>query len=328
MRFHGLMAVRDEDDILPQCLAHLLTWIDGLYVLDLGSKDSTWQIVRDAAANDRRVVPFESRPYQYEDSIRWYLFEKFRSRFQDGDWIVKIDGDEFYEVTPPKFVAERVRDGESMVYLGWYFFRLTSKEVADYESGRVQVSEDRKRPIEQRRRYFKIPDYGEPRMFRYRHSMKWPSTRMHPYNAGYIARERIPIRHYPHRDPEQMAKRYRLRAAMLEMQGQVGPPQWRLKDWHREVLQLDEATGAAIEQTQPSEGLSSAQGHTAGELHYWQPGTELPAITGTPQLSRWQRRAVQRLIYPDLVRLMDAWRPTGQPDSTPKPIPADVQARL
>jgi len=328
MRFHGLMAVRDEDDIIPQCLAHLLTWIDRLYVLDLGSKDSTWEMIRDAASKDHRIVPFESQPYKYEDSIRWYLFEQYRSQFHDGDWIVKIDGDEFYEVTPPKFVEERVQEPESIVYLGWYYFRLTSKEVADYECGKVLASEDRKRPIDQRRRYFKMPDYAEPRMFKYRHSMKWPSTRMHPYNAGYIARERIPIRHYPHRDPEQMGKRYRLRAAMLELPGEVGPPQWRLKDWRKDVLQIDEATGTAMEQTHPSEGLSAAQGHTAGSLHFWKPGEDLPPITGTPHLSAWHRRAVQRLIYPNLVSLMDAWRSGRQPSYTPKLISDEVQARL
>ena len=43
MRFHGMMLLRDERDIIVQNLTHLLTWINALYVLDLGSTDGTWK---------------------------------------------------------------------------------------------------------------------------------------------------------------------------------------------------------------------------------------------------------------------------------------------
>jgi glycosyltransferase involved in cell wall biosynthesis len=48
--------------VIAQCLDHLLGWIDGLYILDLGSTDNTWDIVQDYAARDKRIVPFEHRP--------------------------------------------------------------------------------------------------------------------------------------------------------------------------------------------------------------------------------------------------------------------------
>lgn len=320
------MVVRDEDDILPQCLAHLLGWVDAVYILDLGSKDLTWDIVQDAAAKDKRVVPFKSQPYRFDDSIRSYIFHSFRSRFHDGDWVLRLDADEFYHIPPPQFIAERVLPHESLVHLAWYYFRLTSEEVGDYERGTVPLNMDRQRPIEQRRRWYKIPDYAEPRMFKYRSSIRWPASRSLPFNAGFAARERIPIRHYPHRDPEQMQKRYRLRAAMMELQADAGP-HWRLKDWSKDVLQVDGRTGTAAEQTSASEGLSAAEGHTAGDLLFWNAGTPLPPITGTKHLSKGGRRTVQRVIYPHLVRWLDPCRQAGT-GREPLLLPAEIQARL
>ncbi len=56
-RFHGLMVVRDEADIIDQTLAHLLSWIDTIFILDLGSSDGTWEIIIDFWKKDNPVVP-------------------------------------------------------------------------------------------------------------------------------------------------------------------------------------------------------------------------------------------------------------------------------
>jgi len=321
------MVVRDEDDILSQCLAHLLTWIDALYVLDLGSKDSTWEILQNAAVKDRRIIPWKSCPYRFDESLRGYVFDAFRARMRDGDWVLRLDADEFYQIPPPEFVANHLQPHESCVHLAWYYFRLTSREVQDYEEGKVAIAEDRRRPIAERRRFYKIPEYAEPRMFRYRASMKWPASRPFPFNAGYVARERIPIRHYPHRDPEQMKKRYRLRATMMQLQAGAGP-HWRLSDWRKDVLRVNGVWSSATEQTEAAEGLSAADGHTAGKLHFWQPGTALPSIgSNIEHRSAWPRRTVQRAIHPHLVRWLDSFRKSRAPVE-PELLATNVQSRL
>src|SRR5437867_3525719 len=111
------MLVRDEEDILPQCLDHVLKWIDAVYVLDLGSRDMTWDIVQDYAAKDKRVVPLLSQPIIHGEGVRSFVFEKYRHLFREGDWIVKLDADEFYHITPQEFVRDRLRLGETAVYL-------------------------------------------------------------------------------------------------------------------------------------------------------------------------------------------------------------------
>jgi hypothetical protein len=322
MRIHGLMVIRDEDDIIAQSLPHLLDWIDSVYVLDMGSTDATWEIVNEIASKDRRVVPFKSCAYRFDDSVRGFIFETFRSRFRNGDWIVRTDADEIYHVDPRDFLKERVQTHESCVYLAWYYFRLTTKEVEDYESGKTILAEDRSRPVTERRRYYKIPDYSEPRMFRYRHSMKWPASRTIPFNAGCPAKERILIRHYPHRDPEQMRKRYRLRAEMMRLNAGAGP-HWKLEEWQKDVIEIDSHSGATRERTQAAEGLAAADGHTAGPLYFWQPGTALPPITGKQHLPHWSKQAVQRFLLPGLVQVIDPFRPPWPPGSEPALLPKE-----
>ena len=115
MRFHGLMLLRDEEDVIEQCFDHLLSWIDSLYILDLGSTDRTWEIVQDYARRDSRIIPYMHRPIVYSDNLRCVLFDHYRDHFEAGDWIMKIDADEWYHITPPNFVRDRLGAGETAV---------------------------------------------------------------------------------------------------------------------------------------------------------------------------------------------------------------------
>jgi len=271
MRFHGLMLLRDEQDIIVQNLTHLLSWIDTLYILDLGSTDGTWDVVQDFAARDKRLVPFKRSPIIYTDNLRCVIFDQYRDRFDPGDWVMKIDADEFYHLTPPDFVKQRLRLLDTAVWLQWYFFRLTRGEVDAYESGAVDVMADRQRTITDRRRHYKISEYAEPRMFRYRRAMQWPENVSFPFNAGFVSRQRIPIRHYPHRDPLQMESRFRLRAKMMTLRAHAGG-HWKLDDWRAEIV---DEKGTAQSSQGNKRGLAGERGIDTGELHYWQPGTPL-----------------------------------------------------
>lgn len=324
MKFNGLMLLRDEEDVIVQNLQHLLSWIDALYILDLGSTDATWDIVQDFAARDKRIVPFKRAPIIYNDNLRAVLFDQFRDRFTPGDWVMKIDADEFYHVTPPVFVRERLRPLDTAVWLQWYFFRLTHGEVADYESGKVDIAADRKRPIEERRRYYKISEYAEPRMFRYRRGMKWPHDASFPFNAGYVSRERIPIRHYPHRDPLQMERRFKLRAAMMKLKAHAGG-HWKLDDWRKEVVDERGVSASAAGQRQ---GLAGESGIDTGELHFWEPGTTLEEVPLHNHVPAPTKRLMQRVIYPVMLPILDTRRRSYDRTYSPEEIPRGVQHAL
>lgn len=321
------MLVRDEADILPESIPHYLSWLDGLYVMDLGSSDDTWQVLRDLAARDSRLVLHATRNLVFQEGLRAILFDAYRDRFRDGDWIVKADADEFYDVPPPAFIRDQVRPCESCVYVQWYYFRLTSVEVEPLEQGVVSMAEERRRPIAARRRYYKMPSHAEPRLFRYRSTMRWPAWNAFPYDLGVIARARIPVRHYPHRDPWQMAARYRLRSAM--MAAHDGPPQWRIDDWRRDVIWIDHATGRAREQNQDGVGLAAVDAHTDGDLRYWRAGDPLPHASGadTHLAPRW-KRLLQRALHAGPLPLVDRLRPAFARDYEPPAVPDAVRERL
>jgi len=324
MQFHGLMLLRDERDIIAQNLNHLLSWIDALYILDLGSTDGTWDVVRDFARRDKRIVPYKSSPIIYNDNLRGVLFDQFRDRFAPGDWIMKIDADEFYHVLPPAFVKGRLRPLETAVWLQWYFFRLVQKEVDAYESGAVDVMTDRNRPIEDRRRYYKISEYAEPRMFRYRRGIRWVHDQSVPFNAGFVARERIPIRHYPHRDPLQMQARFTLRSAMMGLCAHAGG-HWKLEDWRAEIV---DGQGVADASRGNKRGLSGERGIDTGSLHFWEPGTPLKEEPLHNHLAPPMQRLVQRIIHPLLLPVLDPMRRTYSKSYQPCPIPPEVQEGL
>jgi hypothetical protein len=318
------MLLRDEQDIIVQNLTHLLTWIDNLYILDLGSTDGTWDIVQDFAARDKRIVPFKRSPIIYTDNLRSYIFSHFRDRFDPGDWILKIDADEFYHVTPPDFVSQRLRPLETAVWLQWYFFRLSRREVADYDSGKVDVMADRQRAIEDRRRYYKVSMYSEPRMFRYRRAMQWPQKVSFPFNAGYVARQRIPIRHYPHRDPLQMQARFRLRAKMMSLKAHAGA-HWKLDDWRAEIV---DERGVADSSQGNKRGLAGEDGIDSGPLYFWEPGTPLREEAIFTHLPSAGERLMGRIVHPLLLPVLDPTRPVFDRSYEPELIPEQVQLAL
>jgi hypothetical protein len=140
MRFHALLVLRDEGDLIGQTLDHLLSWADSIAVLDTGSTDDTWDVVQDRARHDRRVVPIGREAVVFSENLRGYVFDRQRSAYEPGDWVLRVDADEVYHVPPPRFVAERMRPGESAAHLQWYYFRLTRQEADDYGAGRVDVT--------------------------------------------------------------------------------------------------------------------------------------------------------------------------------------------
>lgn len=312
MRFHALLPVRDEADIIGQCLAHLLTWVDSVYVFDTGSVDETWEIVQDFAGRDKRVVPLKKEPvYFSETRLRGWMFHQARQQMRGGDWFLRVDADEFHHISPPEFVRTRMRPHETIAYHQYYNFALRSSEVKAWEAGEETLA-DRARPIAERRQWFTPSIYSEPRLCRYRETMQWPETVSFPFNAGFVARERLPIRHYPHRDPVQLNRRCRLRAIMMadqENRSNWSQPElhhWAETEWPKFVTPDD-----------------------LPELRHWQPETPLPGYYFTNHLGKPPKRMVQRLIHAALLPLLDARRPPWKDEeSYPQRISSDIIDRL
>lgn len=283
MAFFGVMVVRDEGDLIAETIGHLLTWIDGVFILDTGSTDGTWETVLEAAARDSRVVPLRREERPYDNGLRAIVFDEVRGRFSEGDWVARLDADEFYHVPPPRFVEERVDRREGRVFAQMYDFVLTRAEVAAWERGEETLA-DRSRPIEERRRKYIVQTFPEPRLFRYRKRMAWPARSYVPLCGGLAARARIPVRHYRWRDPVQAAARCALRSAARK-RGIVVGEHWALEDWRAWIA----------DERDPVVGT-----HT--------PGAPLPDPGLTNHLPRGARAWAQRALYgTGLVRAADWW---------------------
>src|SRR5678815_3443511 len=125
MRYHGIMVLRDEGDIIAHTLTHLLTWVDALHLFDTGSTDGTWEIVKEFARRDDRVKPIAREEIVYHHGLQGVLFGRVRHTFEDGDWFARLDADEIYHIPPPQFVRERVSRHESRVFALLYEFLMT-----------------------------------------------------------------------------------------------------------------------------------------------------------------------------------------------------------
>jgi glycosyltransferase involved in cell wall biosynthesis len=307
--FHALLPVRDEGDIIGQCLEHMLEWVDAVYIFDTGSVDETWDIINEMAGKDKRIKPLRQDDVYYsENLLRGWLFHQARQHMRDGDWFLRVDADEFHHIPPPEFVKTRLRKVETIVWHQYYNFCLLESEAAKLESQKV-IQAERSLPIAERRRWWTPSIYSEPRLCRYRDSMKWPASVSFPYNSGYVAKTRLPIRHYPHRDPIQLERRWLLRSIMHQDPNRaIGSfEHWKLLNW--------------------KEALAS---ETLRDLQRWEFGTDLPEIHHRNHLSPFPKRLTQFVLHCFFVRLIDRTRPewleTNYPDRIPENVVHQLQA--
>lgn len=304
MAFFCLLIVRDEGDIIDQSLKHLLTWADRIFILDTGSLDNTWEKIQEIALNNKRIKLLGKSPVVYSNNIaRGYMFEEARKEMSHGDWLIRVDADEFYHIPPPQFVEERMCKRETLAYRHYYDFVLTHQEVRNWENGSETI-QDRVRPIEERRRWYYTYPYTEPRLCRYRENMKWPIDASFPKYSGYTARERLPIRHYSQRDPLQLDRRCRLRLVMNRFRENKNSS-WENESWK----------SALRPENDPS-------------LIYWEPGTSLPESSYFSDVLPLHNRIRQRAVYSILLPLLDHFAESFPKGLKPDPLPEEVQLKL
>lgn len=311
-KFFALLPVRDEGDIIRQCLLHALGWADAIYVYDTGSVDDTYDIVQDMARQDNRIHPVGCEPVYYnENRVRGHIFAEARHAMRDGDWFLRVDADEFHHTSPRDFVETERAAYEGVVYHQYYNFELTASEVAKWELGEETIA-DRSRPISDRRRNFTVSTYAEPRMCRYRSSMRWPVEVSFPFNAGLVARERLPIRHYPLRDPKQIDRRCKLREIMMAdsvNRSNWSHPEahhWNVRDW-KAFVSPDDLDG----------------------LQNWAPGDQLPRVRQTNHIANGLKRKAQMAAYAlGLPALLDGTRKGWNDSARPLPIGRETQDLL
>jgi len=204
MKIHGLSLVKNEVDIIEQSLRSAATWCDAIYVLDNGSTDGTWEIVRRLEHELGPVVAFRQDATPYTNELRGRILRHFSSRAEPGDWWCILDADEF-PIDDPRGFLSGVPGHHRSVWAQQFNFLFTDADLEVWlrEPGRFDDSV----PVERRSRHYVLGGYSHLRFFRHDPGLAdVPSEGPFPIHP-----KRIRLRHYMYRSPSQIQKRLETR---------------------------------------------------------------------------------------------------------------------
>lgn len=213
---YGLCIVKNEADIIEFSLGHASQFCKAIFVLDNGSEDDTWERVGALSRENTRIVPFEKKDCHFGDGLRGYIFNRVRSQFKPGDWLLILDSDEFLESHPLASIAICEQRRFELLFTFQAQFYITGQEM---DQVWCQKGLERINGFEQLPAYYQI-NWSEPRLFKYKPSLEWrdldetgqPTQIAYPSGLGLRAPFKIVNRHYQYRSLPQMKKRLALRS--------------------------------------------------------------------------------------------------------------------
>jgi glycosyltransferase involved in cell wall biosynthesis len=199
MRVFGTLVVQNEGDIIDELLNHLrrLEVFDAIFLYDLGSSDDTWE--RALAHRDLFQVARQiDEPYS--NVLRYRLMMSHRDLYAPGDWIALIDADELYEENPRTLIPLAEEERADSIWALQALFYLTDRDLEQI------ASEDFRRPIRERRRFYAV-DWSEARFHRYYGAWQKGPREVNPCSHRFLNR------HYQFRTPGQVHLRLQTRIA-------------------------------------------------------------------------------------------------------------------
>lgn len=224
MKLYAICLVKNEDDIIAQTLTYATRHCDKIFVIDNGSTDTTWDLVRDLSQRDPRIIPFEQTHLPYNDALRARVYNQVHQELDEDDWWMILDSDEFMAENPKELIEKANRDAADIIRSWIIQFYFTEKDLAEWEGER----DSRDKPIFERRRHYLI-NWQESRLFRNQRGPAWDVAINSnvPNGLKRVWRRRILNRHYQFRDPEQIEKRLQLRFGHPMFHAHVKSADWR-----------------------------------------------------------------------------------------------------
>jgi hypothetical protein len=214
MQIHGLCIVKNEADVIEECLEAACEWCDHVYVLDNGSTDGTWQKVRAMAVRRPAIVPFRQDPAPFSDGLRADIFNAFRDRAGPADWWCRLDADEFYVDDPRVFLA-KVPPAFDYVVSASFSYYFTDVDARAWEADPLRFE---LMPVQQRLRHY-VNHWSEPRFMRAAPGLAWTRADGGWPASLYTARAwpvRIWVKHFCYRSPAQIEQRLASRRGAIE----------------------------------------------------------------------------------------------------------------
>ncbi len=202
-KLFAVCLVKNEEDVIADCLRHAANFCDRIYVLDNASTDRTWEIVRGLKLAP--VVPVCSTDFPYREYLRvWFMGAK-KDELGFGNWWYILDADMFLDGDPREAIREADREGADAIGVNVINFHLTAGEVAAARwEGRQEGWRDRV--------YYQPYESGEIDLFKNTPRLDYGICARLPLGLTREYSRRPISRHYPHRSTEQLAKRVRTKS--------------------------------------------------------------------------------------------------------------------
>ena len=203
MQIHAITVVKNEADVIRHTLRAGLEWADAIYVLDNGSTDGTWEIVRALADEVPRIVLCGQDPAPFRDGVRGAIHHRFRDRSVRGDWWCKLDADDLYVDDPRRFL-ERVPPAYSWVWSTYLNYFFTDRDLERWEEDPARYGPEV--PPAQKLRYY-LNNHSERRFVRDPGGFDWPDDEEWPIGLHRTYPSMIRQKNFVYRSPEQIQTR-------------------------------------------------------------------------------------------------------------------------
>jgi glycosyltransferase involved in cell wall biosynthesis len=219
--------VKDEDDVIEECINHAAQFCDYILVLDNGSTDRTYEICK----KHPRVNYCEQILCTYSDALRNHLLEASKGYLNSrSDWFLALSADHFFDTNPREDIRQAIAEKSNIITYDVAQFYFTDK---DYIEATDNKNNWLSKSVEERIKYYTINYFDFPVAFRFKSQMtyteqvtEWPAIK-----TKHIASFKPILKHYQFRSIQQMKKRLEVRKQEIQ-KGFKGFRHYRSFNWN------------------------------------------------------------------------------------------------
>ena len=222
------LLVKDESDIIKECLDSVAPYCDYIFVVDNGSSDSTYEICQ----KHPRVTWSERIECTYSDALRQRLVEISKAYLSNQDWILALSADHFFDGNPRLDIERAIAEKANVITYDVAQFYLTD---VDYDN--IRDSRWICLPVQERLKYYAINYFGFPVALQYDSAMvykedvtEWPII-----TDKRVASFSPILKHYQFRSVDQIQKRLSIRKQQID-HGFGGFRHYRSYDWKKYII--------------------------------------------------------------------------------------------
>lgn len=196
------MLAKNEEDIIGYTIEDALKWTDFVVMMDNNSSDNTAAIMRELCSKHDNVFYWGKYEGPFHDWLRSLIFNDYKHLVSPGDWVCRLDADEFY-IDNPKDILTNLPHHNDMVYSASFQYYYTEKDL-------LTEKKNSSIPAHQRLKYY-LCNHSEQRFCKIKEDTFWPLSNPWPIGLKSIADKRIRLKHFQYRTEEQMKKRFDVR---------------------------------------------------------------------------------------------------------------------